>query len=42
VVLTVGSVEGTICYFQNLWDLVLVIFSDGERYSYIRVGLSRR
>jgi len=25
VVLTVGCVDGTFCYFRNLWDLALVI-----------------
>jgi len=40
--LTVGNVEGTICYFRNLWDLVLVIVPGGKKYSYILAGLSRR
>jgi hypothetical protein len=29
-------------FFHSLWDLVLVIVPGGKRYSYIRVGLSRR
>ena len=42
MVLTVFGVDGTVCFFHNLWDLVLVIIPRGKRYSYIRVGLSRR
>jgi len=39
---TVGNVGGAICYCYSLWDMVVVIFLGGKRYSYIRAGLSRR
>jgi hypothetical protein len=40
MVLTVGDVDGTICYFHNLWDRVLVILPNGKRFSYIRASLA--
>jgi hypothetical protein len=40
MVLTVGDVDGTISYFQNPWDRVLVILPNGKRYSYIRAVLA--
>ena len=39
-VLTVGDVEGTICYFQNPRGRVLVILPNGKRYSFIRDGFA--
>jgi hypothetical protein len=41
-VLTVGRVDGTICYFPTLLDLVLVIVPHGKTRSYMQSGLSRR
>jgi len=41
-VLTVGRVDGIICYFPTLWDLVLVIVPHRKTYSYIQSGLSHR
>ena len=41
--LPVGRLDGTICYFHNLWDRVLVIVPSGKRnFIYIRTRLSRR
>ena len=42
MVLTVGGVDGTICFIHNQWYLVLVIVPGGKTYSFIRPGLSRR
>jgi len=42
MLLKVGGVDGTICYFPSLWDLVLVIVPSGKTYSNIQSGLSRR
>ena len=35
MVLTVCDADGTICYFHNIWDLVLPIDPTGKIYSYI-------
>jgi hypothetical protein len=40
IVLTVCGVDGAICHFHNLCDLVLVILPGGKTYSYIRFGQS--
>jgi hypothetical protein len=40
MMLTAAGVEDTICYFHNLWNLVLLIFPGDKRY--IRAGFSRR
>jgi hypothetical protein len=39
---TVGNVSDAICYCQNLWDIILVIFPGDKIYYGIRARLSRR
>ena len=43
MVLTVGGVDGTVCYFGKVWHLFsMTDLPGGEKYSYIRAGLSHR
>jgi hypothetical protein len=37
MVLTVGDVDDTICYFHSLYGMVLMIVAGDKKYSYIRV-----
>jgi len=40
MVLKVGDVDGTACYFHNPRDRVSAILPSGKRDSYIRAGLA--